>query len=109
MPKNRPRIQLQLRLQVREMPVINGFSYPFLRILVSKARELLETQKLVLEDHGNGNVTLTGIGSVTLYQIEWQLLGYSGSWDIQERIETEKVIRLIENAETFLAIFEEKP
>ncbi len=108
MPKDRPRIQLQLKHQVRETLVINGFSYPFLRLLVSKARELYDTRKLILEDHRDGRITLTGVGLAILIQIEKQIMVDYGSWGSGEVMTTEEVIRLIENAETFLAIFEEK-
>jgi hypothetical protein len=37
---------LKLKLAVTATPVINGFSYPFLRLLVNKAQEL-EKQELV--------------------------------------------------------------
>ncbi|MBI2086901.1 MAG: hypothetical protein HYT69_01895 [Candidatus Zambryskibacteria bacterium] len=99
-------IQQQQKL-IREAPVINGFSYPFLRLLVSRAKELEEEGELVERKYDDLCLP-TVAGAAILHQISQQTYGdlNSTNWSGEVLINFRKVIGLLNAAEELLAIFE---
>lgn len=102
--------KLKLRLAVREAPVINGFSYPFLRLMVSRLQELRHNNKLFSIDKDGSNTyhRVSGEIEALLNYVAEQMkkdvhiVRYSGIIDVDQ------VMTLIDDAESFLENFSEK-
>lgn len=100
-----------LKQIVREAPVINGFSYPFLRLLVDKAREMARSGELTTRRTDGRGIEcdfLTEKGAVFLDQVSRQIGGgwENFGWEMGQVVVPEQIHGMLGSAETLLAICE---
>src|SRR3989344_7398638 len=95
----------EMQMQASQMPVINGLSPTFLRLLVDEARQLSKAGQLVTSDD-DAWCQLTGLGAVVLYHIADQLRGgwQDMNWSIQHPAKASNAANMILAAEGFLNI-----
>ncbi|OGG62823.1 hypothetical protein A3I46_02755 [Candidatus Kaiserbacteria bacterium RIFCSPLOWO2_02_FULL_54_13] len=96
-----PKLKLKLQLQVQEAGVIDGFCYPYARLLLDEAVALKEKEGLYREK-GHPH-ELTNIGMYILEALGGQIYPGSSVGSVPQRKEVDE---LIENAQKFLAVFE---
>lgn len=91
----------KLKLQVREGGVINGFSYPYCRLLLDKLKQLREEGMLVVPQ--DDNKFLTKIGRMTAKALHDQL-GFVSTDMTRDFSDFREFLVL---AEEFLSTFED--
>ncbi len=92
--------RLQLKQLVTNAPVINGFSYPLLRLLVDRMRELRDSKKHLADAR-----TLTNEAAALVSHIASQLK-LTDPVDVQRHFNEWEIAEILQSAESFLSIFE---
>ena len=100
-------LRLRLALTVRQTPVVSGFSYAFLRLLVDKAKVLKSSGNLhtTRPNTSTGRVYLTPEGSSVLNHICNQI-ERSATFSSNVQSELSDIEITIETASRFLSTFE---